>query len=117
MKVLTEMTRDGAEKYMEAQKKLVDLAIKEMREDRKRHGRSQRSGAETRVEVVGRTDGEERTQPGEDGEVAAGPGHETPEGDGKDQPRLADAPQEGTRPREEPRLPFRPDPRARGRGM
>jgi len=30
IKVLTEMTRDGAEKYMEAQKKLLNLAIEQM---------------------------------------------------------------------------------------
>jgi len=53
MKVLTELTRDGAEKYMEAQKKLLDLAIEQMERIGKKKGDHKEAGRKPAPGMLG----------------------------------------------------------------
>jgi len=53
IKVLTELTRDGADKYMEAQKKLVDLAIEQMEQIGKGKGNHKEPGRKAAPGVLG----------------------------------------------------------------
>ncbi len=53
IKVLTEMTRDGAEKYMEAQKKLVNLAIEQMEKIGKAKADHKEPGRKPAPELLG----------------------------------------------------------------
>jgi hypothetical protein len=53
MKVLTEMTRDGVEKYAEAQKKLVNLAIEQMEKIGKGKGDHKEAARKPAQELLG----------------------------------------------------------------